>query len=134
MEALHEPTKMTRLLQFLKGPALLAMQRYESIPGGLTKALRVLQDHFGQPFKIVRACVDTLVKGPAIAPQDKRDLQRYADTAQVMYDTLEAMNCLGEMNTDNLEKNDSKITLVGASQIQRTLEEARTSRANHAFL
>lgn len=59
------PTKMARLLQFLKGPALLAMQRYESVPGGLTKAL--LQDRFGQPFKIVRACVDTLVKGPTIA-------------------------------------------------------------------
>ena len=44
------------------------------------------------------------MKGPAIAPQDKRGLQRYADTAQGMYDTLEAMNCLGEMNTDNLEK------------------------------
>ena len=103
-KALDEPTKMARLLQFLEGPALLAVQRYESVPGGLTKALRVLQDRFGQPFKIVRACVDTLVKGPVIAPQDKRGLRRYADSAQVMYDTLEAMSCLGEMNTDNLEK------------------------------
>ena len=103
-KALDEPTKMARLLQFLEGPALLAVQRYESVPGGLTKALRVLQDRFGQPFKIVCACVDTLVKGPVIAPQDKRGLRRYADTAQVMYDTLEAMSCLGEMNTDNLEK------------------------------
>ena len=102
--ALDEPTKMARLLQFLGGPALLAVQRYESVPGGLAKALQVLQDRFGQPFKIVRACVDTLVKGPVIAPQDKKGLQRYADKAQVMYDTLEAMNCLGEMNTDNLEK------------------------------
>ena len=75
-----------------------------SVPGGLAKALQVLQDRFGQPFKMVRACVDTLVKGPAIAPQDKKGLRCYADTAQVMYDTLEAMNCLGEMNTDNLEK------------------------------
>ena len=102
--ALDEPTKMARLLQFFDGPALLAVQRYESVPGGLAKALQVLQDRFGQPFKIVRACVDTLVKGPVIAPQDKKGLQRYADRAQVMYDTLEAMNCLGEMNTDNLEK------------------------------
>ena len=103
-KALDEPTKMARLLHFLDGPALLAVQRYESVPGGLAKALQVLQDRFGQPFKIVRACVDTLVKGPVIAPQDKKGLQRYADRAQVMYDTLEAMNCLGEMNTDNLEK------------------------------
>ena len=103
-KALDEPTKMARLLQFLEGPALLAVRRYESVLGGLTKALGVLQDRFGQPFKIVRACFDTLVKGPVIAPQDKRGLQRYADTAQVIYDTLEAMNCLGEMNKDNFQK------------------------------
>ena len=91
-KALDEPTKMAQLLQFLDGPSLLAVQRYESVPDGLAKALQVLQDRFGQPFKIVRACVDTLVKGPVIAPQDKKGLQRYADKAQVMYDT------------DNLEK------------------------------
>ena len=66
--------------------------------------MEVLQNRFGQPSKIVRACLDTLTKGPAISPQDKEGLQRYADIAQVMYDTLESMGCLGEMNTDNLEK------------------------------
>ena len=104
LKALDEQTKMARLLQFLEGPALRAVQRYEALPGGLTKALEVLQSRFGQPFKIVRACVDTLIKGPPIASQDKDGLQRYADMAQVMYDTLGSMNCLGEMNTDNLEK------------------------------
>jgi len=54
-KAFEEPTKMARLSQFLEGPALLAVQRYESVPGGLPKALRVLQGRFGQPFKIVRA-------------------------------------------------------------------------------
>ena len=103
-KALDEQTKMARLLQFLEGPALRAVQRYEALPGGLTKALEVLQSRFGQPFMIVRACVDTLTKGPPIASQDKDGLQRYADMAQVMYDTLVSMNCLGEMNTDNLEK------------------------------
>ena len=43
-KALDVPTKMVRLIQFLEGPALLAVQRYESVPGGLTKALQVLQD------------------------------------------------------------------------------------------
>ena len=69
-KALDEPTKMARLIQFLEGPGLLAVQRYESVPGGLTKALQVLQDRFGQPFTVVRACVDALIKGPVIAPQD----------------------------------------------------------------
>ena len=103
-KSLDEQTKMARLLQFLKGPALRAVHRYEAVSGGLAKSLEVLQNRFGQPFKIVRACIDTLTKGPAIAPQDKEGLQRYADLAQVMYDTLESMGCLGEMNTDSLEK------------------------------
>ena len=46
-KALDEPTKMAHLLQFLEGPALRAMQSYESVPGGLAKALQVLQDRFG---------------------------------------------------------------------------------------
>ena len=37
-------------------------------------------------------------------PRDKEGLQRYANIAQVMYDTLESMGYLEEMNTDNLEK------------------------------
>ena len=58
-KALDEPTKIALLLRFLDGPAVLAMERYESVPGGLAKALQVLQDRFGQPFKILRACVDS---------------------------------------------------------------------------
>ena len=80
------------------------MSQRKSVPGGLTRALHVLQDRFGQPFKVVRACIEALIKGPVIAPQDRHGLRRYADKAQVMYDTLESMACLGEMNTDNLEK------------------------------
>ena len=103
-KALDERTNIARLIQFLEGPALLAAQRYESVPDSLTKALQVLQDRFGQPFEVVRACVDALIKGPVIAPQDRHGLRRYKDTAQVMYDTLESIDCLGEMNTNNLEK------------------------------
>lgn len=77
-KALDEPTKMARLMQFLEGPALLAVQKYESVPGGLTKAL---QDRFGQPVKVVRACIDALIKGPVITPQDRHGLRSYADTA-----------------------------------------------------
>ncbi|XP_068723426.1 uncharacterized protein [Montipora capricornis] len=95
---------MTRLLQFLEGPALLAVQRYEPMPGGLSKALKTLDDRFGQPFQVVRACIESLTKGPAIQASGKDSLQRYADTAQVTYDTLESMGYLSEMNADNLEK------------------------------
>lgn len=101
---LSDAVKMTRLLQFLNGPALTAVQRYEPMPGGLAKALKTLEERFGQPFQVVRACVESLTKGPAIQANDKDSLRRYADTAQVTYDTLESMGCLSEMNIDNLEK------------------------------
>ena len=129
-KALDEPTKMARLIQFLEGPVLLAVQRYESIPGGLTRALHVLQDRFGQPFKVVRACIKALIKGPVIAPQDRHGLRSYADKAQVMYDTLESMACLGEMNTDNLEK--MILTEVGPNEVSRVSKEPRTSRSCYA--
>ena len=95
---------MPRLLQFLESPALHAVQRFEAVPGGLNKALSVPQNRFGQPFKIMKACMDALTKCPVIAPQDNEGLQRFADTALVMYDTLASMNCLTEMNASNLEK------------------------------
>ena len=71
------------------------------MPGGLAKALKTLEERFGQPFQVVRACVKSLTKGPAIQANDKDSLQRYADTAQVTY---ESMGYLSEMNIDNLEK------------------------------
>ena len=43
---------MTRLLQFLDGPALNAVQRYEPMPSGLAKALKTLEERFGQPFQV----------------------------------------------------------------------------------
>jgi len=96
-KALDEETKMARLLQFLEGPALGAVQRYEAVPGGLAKWLEVLQNRFGKPFKIVRACIDTSTKGLTIAPQAKEGLQHYADIAQVI---LESMGFLSTAITD----------------------------------
>ena len=52
----------------------------------------------------MRACVESRTKGPAIQANDKDSLQRFADTAQVTYDTLESMGYLSEMDIDNLEK------------------------------
>ena len=43
-KALDEQTKMARLLQFLEGPALRAIQRHEAVPEGLAKSFEVLQN------------------------------------------------------------------------------------------
>ena len=101
---LDESTKMSRLLQLLEGAPLSAVKRYETIPGGLDQAMKLLEERYGQQCQIVRACVDSLTKGPIIAPNDKQGLRKYADEAQVVYDTLKYMDGLSEMNVDNLEK------------------------------
>ena len=51
-KALDEQTKMARLLQFLEGPALGVVQRYEAVPGGLAKSMEVLQNRFGNYSKL----------------------------------------------------------------------------------
>ena len=104
-----ESVKMSRLLQLLEGPPLEAVRRYEAVTGGLTKALKLLEDRYGQPCQIVRACVDTLTKGPNIASNDNETLQKFADETQVMFDTLKSLDCLAEMNVDNLEKMISRL-------------------------
>ena len=79
---------MTRLLQFLEGPTLLAVQRYKPLPGGLAKALKTLEERFGQPFQPVRAPVESLTKGPVMQHNDKDSFQQDADMAQVTYNIL----------------------------------------------
>ena len=101
---IDDSAKMSRLLQLLEGPPLEAVRRYEAVSGGLAKAPDLLQELFGQPCQIVRACVDTLTKGPSIGSNDNVALQKFVDEAQVMFETLKSMNSLAEMNVDNLEK------------------------------
>ena len=40
---ISEAQKMSRLLQFLDGPARSAVAGFEGVPGGLGKALKMLQ-------------------------------------------------------------------------------------------
>ena len=53
---------------------------------------------------------------------------------QVMYDALESMNCLAEMNTDNLEKSDSKVAQIAPGQVPGTFEEVTKPRKNYPHI
>lgn len=100
---LDESLKMASLLQHLEGAPLKMALPYETISGGLRKALDLLQRRFGQPCQIVRACIDKL-KGPQINYNDRKGLQAFADDVESTYETLKSMNCLQEINTDHLER------------------------------
>ena len=109
---ISEAQKMSRLLQFLDGPARSAVAGFEGVPGGLGKALKMLQQRFGQPHIVAKACVDALVDGPNISNNDGQGLQEFADRSRTLYETLRSLNALSEMNMSNLAKMSGKLPVV----------------------
>ena len=93
---ISETQKMSRLLQFLDGQARSAVAGSEGVPGGLSRALKMLQQRFGQPHIVAKRCVDALVDGPG--------LRKFADRSRPLYETLRSMNALPQMNKTNLAK------------------------------
>ena len=102
---ISEAQKMSRLLQFLDGPARSAVAGFEGVPGGLGKALKMLQQRFGQPHIVAKACVDALVDGPNISNNGGQGLQEFADCSR-------SPNTLSEMNMSNLEKMSGKLSVM----------------------
>ena len=131
--ALDDAVKMTLLLHFLEGPALKAVQRYEALPGGLTSALKTLEERFGRPSQVVRACVDALTKGPVIQNNDRQALQQLAEDAQVAYDTLESMGYLREINTDNLERIVARLPKWAQTKFIETVNKKRKDKEMPSF-
>ena len=130
---LEDSVKMTLLLQFLEGPALKAVQRYEALPGGLTSALKTLEDRFGRASQVVRACVDALVKGPVIQNNDRQGLQQLADDAQITYDTLKSLGYIGEMNTDTLERIIQRLPKWAQTRFVETVNKRRRNQEMPTF-
>ena len=64
---ISEVQKMFRLLQFLDGQARRAVAGFEGVPGGFSKALKLLEQRFGQPHVVAKACIDALVEGGNIS-------------------------------------------------------------------
>ena len=71
--------KMSRLLQFLDGQARRAVAGFEGVPGGLSKALQLLEQRFGQPHVVAKACIDALVEGANRSSSDRQGLHEFAD-------------------------------------------------------
>ena len=101
---ISEVQKMSRLLQFLDGQAKRAVAGFEGVPGGLSKALKMLEQRFRQPRVVAKGCVDALVEGANISSSDRQGLREFADRSRTLYETLQSMNALSEMNMTNLEK------------------------------
>lgn len=101
---ISEVQKMSRLLQFLDGQARRAVAGFEGVPGCLPKALKLLEQRFGQAHVVAKACIAALVEGANISSNDRQGLREFADHSRTSYETLQSMNALSEMNMTNLAK------------------------------
>ena len=106
------------------------MAGFEGVPGGLSKALKMLEQRFGQPHVVTKACVDALVEGPNISSVDRRGLREFANRSRTLYETLQSMNALSEMNMTNLAKMAGKLPV--ALQVKWT-DEAQPIREKGRF-
>ena len=102
---------MSRLLQFPDGKARITVTGFEGIPGGLHKAMRLLENRFSQPHIVTKACVDAMVDRSMIANNDRAGLREYADRARTLYETMSSINALDEMNMTNLAQMNRKLAI-----------------------
>ena len=109
---ISEVRKMSRLLQFRDGQAKRAVAGFEGVPGGLSKALKMLEQRFGQPHVVAKGCVDALVEGANISSSDRHGLREFADRSRTLYETLRSMNALSEMNMTNLAKMSERLLVA----------------------
>ena len=120
---------MSRLLQFLDGQAKRALAGFEGAPGGLSKALKMLEQRFGQPHVVAKGCVEVLVEGANNSSSDRQGRCEFADRSGTLYETLQSMKALSEMNMTNLAKMSGRLPVAlqvkWRDEAQRIREKGR---------
>ncbi|XP_064629287.1 uncharacterized protein LOC135488576 [Lineus longissimus] len=86
------------------GEAKKAIKRYEGTSNGYTLALEILKERFGQPYQIVRSCLDKLTKGARITVQNRGALLEFADLLVSTHRTLQDQDQLAKANTQSTLK------------------------------
>ena len=126
---LTESQQMSRLLQFLDGPARIAIAGFEGIPGGFYKAMRLLENRYGQPYIVTKACVDAMADGPTIANNDRVGLREFPDRARTLYviQNLVFNQCFGRDEHGQHSPDESKTSDNSLSEMER--ERSTNSRA-----
>jgi hypothetical protein len=131
---LTESQQMSRLLQFLDGKARIAVAGFEGIPGGLYKAMRLLENRYGQPQIVTKACVDAMVDGPTIPNNDRADLREFADRARTLYETLSSINALDEMNMANIAQMSRKLAITHQVKWRENVQRIREQKRDPSLL
>ena len=71
-----------------------------------------MEQRFGLPHVVAKARVDALVEGANIASSDRQGLREFADRSRTLYETLQSMNALSEMNMTNLAKMSGRLPVA----------------------
>jgi hypothetical protein len=120
---LTESQQMSRLLQFLDGKARIAVA-----------AMRLLENRYGQPHIVTKACVDAMVDGPTIANNDRAGLREFADRARTLYETLSSINALDEMNMTNIAQMSRKLAITHQVKWRENVQRIREQKRNPNLL
>jgi hypothetical protein len=65
---------------------------------GYDEALRILERRFGEPHVIARTCIDELIEGPSLKPNDHLALVRLADSMKLCSATLKQLCYESDLN------------------------------------
>ena len=94
----------------------------------LSKALKLSEQRFGQPH-VAKACIDALVEVANISSSDRQGLREFADRSKTLYENLQSMNALSEMNMTNLTKMSGRLPVAlhvkWRDEAQRIREKGR---------
>ena len=105
--ASDESEKLTFLLQYCSGAARNAIKSCVSMDPllGYQTAKALLEDRFGNPFKVATAYLNEVTNGPPVRPHDSKALLAFADKLRDCTNGLESIGYLEEINSaDNLRR------------------------------
>ena len=99
--AVSPKIKLRKLADCCKGKAYTAIRPcfLMSPEEGYWSAWKILQERFGNPVQISRACVDALVDGPAIKPNESLKLLEFADQVKACMMTLQSIGRTSEIDS-----------------------------------
>ena len=126
--SLPDATKLSHLMALCKGKANAAIRSSALMEptAGYAHARRMLQDRFGDDFKISQAWVSKLVNGPTVKANHVDSLQNFTDDVRECVEILECLHLVHEIDTRcHLV---SLMNRLPSDLIYRWRRQARTTR------
>ena len=96
-------SRLTRLIQYCEGRAKAVIHSCPQTNDGYKRARETLERRFGDPYVISQAWIRKVTTRSTIKPNDAQALQQLADDLRNCFETLRAMDCLGESTCKHIK-------------------------------